>query len=150
MMQRRNFILAGLSALGTFFFARKVRAQDDETPTPQPESGGMQAFELEEIEKAWEESGRAYYQFLDVPSMSMGLYVLPEGAFDSQPAHERDEVYYVVRGQATIRVGEEDRPVKPGSMVFVPAHLDHRFHSIEEELRVLVFFAFTPEEEEMG
>jgi mannose-6-phosphate isomerase-like protein (cupin superfamily) len=71
----------------------------------------------------------------------MGLYVLLAGGVDPQQPHTEDEVYYVMRGQATIRVGEEDRPVGPGAVVFVAAQVPHRFHSITEELVVLVFFA---------
>jgi quercetin dioxygenase-like cupin family protein len=43
-------------------------------------------------------------------------------------------------GRATIRVGAEDRTVRPGSIVFVAAGVEHRFHSIEEDLRLLVAF----------
>jgi quercetin dioxygenase-like cupin family protein len=31
--------------------------------------------------------------------------------------------------------------VSAGSLVYVPAQVEHRFYSIEEELTVLVFFA---------
>ncbi|MCH7626332.1 MAG: cupin domain-containing protein, partial [Chloroflexi bacterium] len=48
---------------------------------------------------------------------------------------------YVVSGAATLRVGEEDRPVKPGSLVFVEAGAEHKFHSITENLTLLVIFA---------
>jgi hypothetical protein len=41
-------------------------------------------------------------------------------------------------------VGAEQRAVEAGSVVFVAARVPHHFHSIEEELRILVFFA--PEE----
>jgi hypothetical protein len=34
-----------------------------------------------------------------------------------------------------------DRPVQPGSLVFVATGVEDRFHSIEEDLRVLVFWA---------
>jgi mannose-6-phosphate isomerase-like protein (cupin superfamily) len=71
----------------------------------------------------------------------MGLYVLPEGGTDPQKPHEEDEVYMVVSGQASITVGDEVSPVKSGSLVYVPAHVPHRFHSIKEELKVVVFFA---------
>jgi mannose-6-phosphate isomerase-like protein (cupin superfamily) len=47
----------------------------------------------------------------------------------------------VVRGRATIRVADEDRPVGPGSVVFVAAGFTHRFHTIEEDLEILVVFA---------
>jgi mannose-6-phosphate isomerase-like protein (cupin superfamily) len=67
--------------------------------------------------------------------------VLPAGARDPQEPHTEDEVYHVVGGKGRIRVGEEDRTVEAGTVVFVEAGVDHRFHSIEEDLTVLVFFA---------
>jgi quercetin dioxygenase-like cupin family protein len=50
-------------------------------------------------------------------------------------------VYYVAGGKALIRVGDEDRAVGAGSIVYVAAHVPHRCHAIEEDLTVLVFFA---------
>jgi mannose-6-phosphate isomerase-like protein (cupin superfamily) len=101
----------------------------------------MDAFELDAVIAQHGESGEAYLQFLSRGSLSLGLYVLPAGGDDAQSPHAEDEVYYVVSGRAAIRVGDEDRPVRAGSMVFVAKDLRHRFHSIEEELRLLVFFA---------
>jgi len=46
----------------------------------------------------------------------------------------------VVSGRARISVGDEDRPVQAGTIVFVGADVRHRFHDIEEELVVVVFF----------
>jgi quercetin dioxygenase-like cupin family protein len=40
-----------------------------------------------------------------------------------------------------MRAGAEDQEVTTGSVIFVAAEVDHRFHSITEELVVLVFFA---------
>jgi mannose-6-phosphate isomerase-like protein (cupin superfamily) len=73
--------------------------------------------------------------------VSLGLYVLPAGSMDPQSLHTEDEVYYVVTGAAKIRVEEEDRDVRAGSIVYVAKNVEHHFHSIEEELKVLVFFA---------
>ena len=73
--------------------------------------------------------------------MSAGLYVLQPGEPDRQVPHNEDELYYVVGGKATIRVGTEDLPVAPGMAIFVPARMEHHFHSITAELRVLVMFA---------
>jgi quercetin dioxygenase-like cupin family protein len=50
-------------------------------------------------------------------------------------------MYYVIRGRARFQAGEEDQEVGPGSVLFVSRQLEHRFHAIEEELAVLVFFA---------
>ena len=73
--------------------------------------------------------------------MSAGLYVLAAGATDKQKPHAEDEVYYVIEGSATFTAGGEERDVKAGSIIYVPARIEHRFHEIREELRVLVFFA---------
>ncbi len=101
----------------------------------------MQAFELSQLIAQREGSNRLYLEFLRVPSLSVGLYQLPAGGVDPQQPHTEDEVYYVVSGSGSIRVGTEDRPVQAGSVVFVAAEVEHRFHSIEEELVLLVFFA---------
>ena len=102
---------------------------------------GMNAFELSQLLEERENSGRPYLEFLRVPSLSMGLYVLPAGGTDTQQPHSEDEIYYVAAGRASIRVGSEDRAVEPGSVVFVEAGVEHRFHTIREDLTVLVFFA---------
>jgi mannose-6-phosphate isomerase-like protein (cupin superfamily) len=71
----------------------------------------------------------------------VGLYNLPAGGIDPQKPHTEDEVYYIVEGHGYIRVGAEDRLVEPGTVVFVAATIEHRFHSISEDLKILVFFA---------
>ena len=86
-------------------------------------------------------ANRAYLEFARLPSLSMGLYVLPAGGVDPQQPHTEDEVYYVISGRAQVRVGDEDQPVTPGSIILVPARVPHRFHTIIEELTLLVFFA---------
>jgi mannose-6-phosphate isomerase-like protein (cupin superfamily) len=85
--------------------------------------------------------GDAYLEFLRVAAMSAGLYVLPAGGVDAQTPHGQDELYYVVRGKARMRAGAEDRPLEAGTVVFVAAHVEHRFYDIQEELMVLVLFA---------
>lgn len=101
----------------------------------------MQAYELAQLISQRESSNRLYLEFLKVPDLSLGLYVLPAGGADPQSPHTEDEVYYVVGGRAQILVAEENRDVQAGSIVYVPKNLAHRFHSIEEDLTVLVFFA---------
>jgi mannose-6-phosphate isomerase-like protein (cupin superfamily) len=101
----------------------------------------MDAFELPELLDERARSGKAYLEFLRVPDLSAGLYRLPAGGADPQSPHTEDEVYYVVSGRAQIRVADEDRHVQAGSVVYVAKNVVHKFHSIEEELTVLVFFA---------
>jgi len=86
-------------------------------------------------------AGKRYLEFLRVPAMSAGVYVLPAGGADPQAPHKEDEMYYVIRGRARMRAGSEDQVVKAGSVIFVAAGVEHRFYDIAEELVVLVFFA---------
>jgi mannose-6-phosphate isomerase-like protein (cupin superfamily) len=99
------------------------------------------SWTVEEIGRARAAAGKSYLEFLRVPAMSVGLYELPAGADDPQQPHTEDELYIVTAGRAILRVAEEDIPVASGSLVFVPATVPHRFHSITEALSVLVVFA---------
>lgn len=101
----------------------------------------MQAFEIAPLLEERRQSNKSYLEFLKVPDLSMGLYVLPAGSVDAQSPHTEDEVYYVVSGKAQILVADENRDVQAGSIVYVVKNVAHRFHSIEEELTLLVFFA---------
>jgi mannose-6-phosphate isomerase-like protein (cupin superfamily) len=101
----------------------------------------MQAVELEEILAQMDGSTQRWLEFLRVPALSLGIYRLPAGAEDGQSPHTEDEIYYVLSGQARIRVAGEDRAVQSGSIVYVGAHVDHYFHTIEEDLTTLVLFA---------
>ena len=101
----------------------------------------MEAFELSRLARTRRESGKLYLEFLKRESLSMGLYELSAGGAAPQSPHTEDEVYVVQSGAAMIRVGDEDHAVGAGSIVFVAADVPHRFHSITEDLSVLVLFA---------
>lgn len=101
----------------------------------------MKAYELTQLISQRETGNKLYFEFLRVPDLSIGLYVLPAGGTDPQSPHTEDEVYYVVSGRAKILVADENRDVRAGSIVYVEKNVAHHFHSIEEELTVLVFFA---------
>jgi mannose-6-phosphate isomerase-like protein (cupin superfamily) len=98
-------------------------------------------WQVSSLEEQDAKAGKAYLEFLRVPAMSAGLYILPVGGTDPQSPHQEDEMYYVVRGKAQMRVGSESRPVGAGSVIFVEERLEHCFYDITEELVVLVFFA---------
>lgn len=100
-----------------------------------------QFFHISQLEKDRAKAGKRYLEFLRIPAMSAGVYILPAGNIDPQLPHKQDELYYIVRGKATFQAGSESRMVGAGSVIFVAAEVDHRFSQIEEELMVLVFFA---------
>jgi hypothetical protein len=78
----------------------------------------MDAWELDDLEAARVASGRLYHEFISVPDLSGGLYVL----------------------EAKVAVGGDVRAIRTGSVVFVAAGVEHRFHDIEERLVLLVMF----------
>lgn len=101
----------------------------------------MKAFRLDELDAERAANQGAYLQFLRERNMSVGLYALNAGDADPQGPHTEDEVYVVVSGRAAITVGAETTQVARGSVVYVPAGVQHRFHHISEDLRVLVVFS---------
>jgi len=84
---------------------------------------------------------KRYHEFLRDPAMSAGIYVLSAGATDKQTPHQEDEIYYLVRGKAKMRLGREERAIREGDVIFVEKDLEHRFFNIAEELVLLVIFA---------
>ena len=101
----------------------------------------MSAFDLSEVDRQRRQANKPYLELLRAPGLSLGLYVLPPGGTDTQGPHGEDEVYHVIRGRGRFRLGEDDRAVQPGSILFAPTGEPHRFHSVTEEMHILVFFA---------
>jgi len=102
-------------------------------------------YSIEEIRKRIK-GPIPYAEFLRVPTMSCGVYVLRPGEEDRQRPHHEDEIYYVVSGAARMKVTvagrpQEDRAIASGDVIFVAARDEHRFHSIIDELVLLVVFA---------
>ena len=100
----------------------------------------MDAWDLATIDTERAGAGQRYREFLRVPDLSAGLYVLDAGATDPQAPHSEDELYHVVSGRARFTAGDETREVRAGSLVFVAARVPHRFHDITERLQILVVF----------
>lgn len=99
------------------------------------------AFRLDQLLDTMRGDSIDYCEFIRIPSMSAGVYRLPAGAVDPQSPHTEDELYYIVSGRAAMTVGGNEHEVRTGSIVFVEANVPHRFHSITEELVILVMFA---------
>lgn len=104
-------------------------------------------FRIDDLNRDRAAQGKLYLEFLRVPAMSAGVYVLAAASTDPQKPHHEDELYYVVRGLARMQIGNEHADVRAGSVIFVEAEREHRFYDIKEEVEVLVFFA--PAEQEV-
>ncbi len=97
-------------------------------------------YPLDSLATALKESGNSWLQFLSVPTLRIGLYRLEKGNVDEQSPHNRDEIYYVLEGKGHITISEAEHATAAGDVIFVKAHTEHRFHGIEEDLLLLVFF----------
>ena len=104
-------------------------------------SAAFEAFGLAEVRERQQASGKQHLEILRRADLSAGIYVLPRGANDTQSPHSEDELYYVISGRARFKAGDADRDVTAGDTLFVAAQLPHRFHSIDEDLVLLVVFA---------
>ncbi|CAB3800120.1 hypothetical protein LMG28138_04794 [Pararobbsia alpina] len=74
--------------------------------------------------------------------VSVELYA-PRGT-DTQSPHARDELYIVASGSGTFRRADQVCEFKSGDLLFVPAHVEHRFASFSDDFRTWVIF-FGPE-----
>src|SRR5262245_50344771 len=101
----------------------------------------MYAYELQNLLSNHNWQNHRYLEFINVPSLSMGIYRLPVEGIDGQQPHTEDEIYYVISGRAKFQLENETRMVSPGSILYVAAHQTHKFYEINEELTLLVFFA---------
>jgi mannose-6-phosphate isomerase-like protein (cupin superfamily) len=50
-------------------------------------------------------------------------------------------VYFVISGRGMIAIAGTAHAVTSGSVAFVPAGIAHHFHTVTEDLQVLVVFA---------
>jgi quercetin dioxygenase-like cupin family protein len=99
------------------------------------------AFTLEGLIAGLDTSRHDFGEFFRAETLSLTVAFWPAGSTDDQQPHTEDEVYYVASGRAGLRAGAEEHTVEPGSVIFVRAGVEHRFHDIEEDLRVLVFWS---------
>ena len=67
---------------------------------------------------------------------------LKAGCKTSGGVHGKNEIYYIVKGEAMIHLGEDTKDIKAGSVIFIPAGV---FHSLDnksntEDLVILTFW----------
>ncbi|TXS95666.1 cupin domain-containing protein [Parahaliea maris] len=103
-----------------------------------------QVFDLAEVKQKISGEAVQYLEFLKVPAMSCGLYFLPAGSKDMQSHHDDDEVYMVLEGKARMRLGDREKAVGPGSVLYVGATTEHSFFEIDEDMTLLVMFSSAP------
>ena len=74
--------------------------------------------------------------------LTVGVAKIPPGAALAEHHHRQAEVYLVLAGEGSVRVGDGVRPVRAGSAVFVPGDTVHSCENTgAHELRLAYVFA---------
>lgn len=105
---------------------------------------GWQFFEVDDLKSRVQGPEPRFFEFFGGERLSGAVYRLPAGAHDLQGPHLEDEVYVVLSGRARLHIGGEERDIRPGLVVFIPARVPHSFVGIEEDLTLLAMFSVAP------
>lgn len=85
----------------------------------------------------WPE-GEPYDCLLNQPGAQI-LVFAPRGT-DYQNAHNRDEAYICVTGQATLELDGKRQPFGAGDLAWVPKNMPHRFFDMSDDFVTWVAF----------
>jgi mannose-6-phosphate isomerase-like protein (cupin superfamily) len=68
---------------------------------------------------------------------------LPVGNVLEEHVDEVEEIYFVLSGGGMMKVGDEEREVKPGDAIWIPAGDPHRLiNTTKEDTQILVIAAY--------
>ncbi len=138
---RINHTLADWIGVILFTCILISNASAQELSSVQDPNGNVALFHQTSLLHMQDSLEKPYLSFFNNDHLMMGIYTLKKGSEDKQSPHEIDEAYYVLEGQARFKVEDRDMAVAPGDILFVKADAVHKFYDIEEDLRLLVFFA---------
>jgi len=79
--------------------------------------------------------------FVRGKKLSIGIQMLRKGDNYGEPAHKNGEVYFAMKGTATLKIGKKNYKVSPGMAMYVPPKVVHRFYNIKKEFVFLFIFA---------
>jgi mannose-6-phosphate isomerase-like protein (cupin superfamily) len=82
--------------------------------------------------------GERFAAIFEHGTLAVEVYA-PRGTDPQQP-HTRDEIYVVISGSGEFVNGDARSRFQPGDVLFVPAHVVHRFENFTDDLAVWVFF----------
>lgn len=85
-------------------------------------------------------SNTYFHTFINKENLAAGILRLVPGEEDTQEPHESDEIYYIVKGDGFLFVGEKNYAVSEGMAYYVGKNTRHYFHGNTKELVVLYFF----------
>jgi len=111
------------------------------TSSSSMDNPAFRVFWNEDIRTPWKPDANEWNPFLEVNSMTFGLYMLPQALDGDQTlTHDVDEINIVIKGDAKFRMDDDEIKVGPGSIMWVKAGVGHYFHDLSEDFEVLIMF----------
>ena len=100
-------------------------------------------YEIDNFLSQLKNSDQYFIDCINTNSIQAGIMLLHPGKDDIQAPHSIDEVYYVVQGNGFIKIDKKDYEIKPGTVIFIPAKVEHKFHGNNQDL--VIFYVFGSE-----
>lgn len=79
--------------------------------------------------------------FIRGKKLSIGIQLMKKGDEYGEPAHHNGEVYFILKGNARLRIGKKEFKVSQGMAMYVPAKVRHKFYDVRKEFVFLFIFA---------
>ena len=75
-------------------------------------------------------------------ALTMGIKKIPPSEALHEHRHRQAEIYLVLEGTGSVRIGRKTRPIAAGSAVFIPSNVPHACENTgASEMRVAYVFA---------
>ena len=82
--------------------------------------------------------GEPFVQAFRHGTMSVEVYAPTET--DIQTPHDQDELYFIHSGRGELVIAGDCHLFEPGTVFFVPAHVEHRFENFSSDFVTWVVF----------
>lgn len=114
--------------------------KDTNVPPIVEHGGTCRAFFFYEKEELRGQTMGSYLEFVNEFELRAGAALEPH-------SHDSDEFYYLLRGEAMMRVGDEEQQLTPGQLVHIPRNQIHSIRALGDEgFRALAFaVSYMPE-----
>ncbi len=74
---------------------------------------------------------------LKAETMEVGLFTYPANTQAKEHAHPNEQVMVILKGRGKWKVGDEEKILGPGELVYMKPNVPHSLQALEEELQVI-------------
>jgi len=74
---------------------------------------------------------------LKAETMEVGLFTYPANTQAKEHAHPNEQVMVVLKGRGKWKVGDEEKVLGPGELVYMPPNVPHSLQTLDEELQII-------------